>query len=154
METTKETIEILQDLIQINNDRITGYERAIKELKDEDDDLKTLFAGMIDESRQAKLALAEEVQVMGADVDNGTTASGKIYRAWMDVKAVFTGQSRKSVLENCHTGEHAVLKAYTTALEHEHLPAFLREMMEKQQSIFEASHDEVKSLRDEEVESK
>ncbi len=154
METTKETIEILQDLIQINNDRITGYERAIKELKDEDDDLKTLFAGMIDESRQAKLALAEEVQVMGADVDKGTTASGKIYRAWMDVKAVFTGQNRKSVLENCHTGEHAALKAYTTALEHDHLPAYLREMIEKQKSIFEASHDEVKSLRDDEVESK
>lgn len=36
METTKETIEILQDLIRINNDRITGYERAIEELKDED----------------------------------------------------------------------------------------------------------------------
>lgn len=154
METTKETLEILQDLVQINNDRITGYERAIKELKEEDDDLKTLFAGMIDESRQAKLALAQEVQVMGADVDKGTTASGKIYRAWMDVKAVFTGQDRKSVLENCHTGEHAALKAYTTALEHEHLPAYLREMIEKQKSIFEASHDEVKSLRDEEVESK
>ncbi len=153
MEATKETIEILQDLIQINNDRITGYERAIKELKDEDDDLKILFAGMIDESRQAKLSLAEEVQVMGADVDKSTTASGKIYRAWMDVKAVFTGQNRKSVLENCHTGEHAALKAYTTALEHEHLPAYLREMIEKQKSIFEASHDEVKSFRDEEVES-
>lgn len=154
METTKETIEILQDLVQINNDRITGYERAIKELKEKDDDLKTLFAGMIDESRQAKLALAQEVQVMGADVDKGTTASGKIYRAWMDVKAVFTGQDRKSVLENCHTGEHAALKAYTTALEDEHLPAYLREMIEKQKSIFEASHDEVKSLRDEEVERK
>ncbi len=154
MESTKETIEILQDLIQINNDRITGYERALKELKHEDEDLKILFTGMIDESHEAKLALAEEVQVMGADVDDGTTASGKIYRAWMDVKAVFTGQSRKSILENCHNGEHAALKAYTSALEQQHLPAFLREMIEKQKHIFQASHDEVKSLRDEEVESK
>ena len=154
METIKETVEILQDLIQINNDRITGYERAMKELSDEDEDLKILFAGMIDESRQAKLALAEEVQVMGADVNEGTTASGKIYRAWMDVKAIFTGESRESILENCHTGEHAALKAYTAALEYEHLPLFLREMIEKQKSIFEASHDEVKSLHDDEGESK
>lgn len=153
METTKDTIEILQDLIRINNDRITGYERAMKELKDADEDLKILFAGMIDESREAKLALSEEVQVMGEDVDDGTPASGKIYRAWMDVKAIFSGENRKSILENCHTGEHAALKAYTAALEHEQLPLFLREMIEKQKSIFEASHDEVKSLRDEEVES-
>ena len=148
---TKETIEILQDLVQINNDRIAGYERAIKELKDEDEDLKILFAGMIDESREAKLALAEEVQVMGADVDEGTTASGKIYRAWMDVKAVFTGESRKSVLENCHQGEHAALKAYNTALEHEDLPAYLREMIQKQKDIYQESHDEVKAFRDEEA---
>lgn len=148
---TKETIEILQDLIQINNDRIAGYERAMKEAKDEDEDLKILFASMIDESHQAKLALADEVQVMGADVDKGTTASGKIYRAWMDVKAAFTGESRKSVLENCHQGEHAALKAYNTALEHEHLPAYLKEMIQNQKDIFQQSHDEVKAFRDEEA---
>ena len=35
MITSKETIEILNDLIQINNDRITGYELALTELKEE-----------------------------------------------------------------------------------------------------------------------
>ena len=53
METTNETIEILQDLVKINSDRIAGYEHALKELKDEDGDLRTLFEGMIDESRRA-----------------------------------------------------------------------------------------------------
>lgn len=153
METTHETIEILQDLVQINNDRITGYERAIKELKNEDQDLKTLFAGMIDESRQAKLALAEEIQVMGSDVTKGTTASGKIYRAWIDVKAVFTGHNRQTVLDNCHTGEDAAQTAYATALKHEKLPAYLREMIDRQQGILKASHDEVKALREQEVEN-
>ncbi len=33
METAKETITILNDLIEINNDRIKGYEKAIEELK-------------------------------------------------------------------------------------------------------------------------
>jgi len=36
MQNTKETIEVLNDLIQINNDRIIGYEKAIKETKAED----------------------------------------------------------------------------------------------------------------------
>ena len=92
MKTSQETIEILNDLIQINNDRIRGYERAIEELKDDNDDLKTLFAVFIDQSRQNIMILGKEVQTFGGDMATGTTGSGKIYRAWMDVKAVFSAE--------------------------------------------------------------
>lgn len=152
METTKATIEILNDLIEINNDRIKGYEKAIEELKDGDQDLKTLFAGMIDESRQARMVLGKEVQALGGDMESGdaTTNSGKIYKAWMDVKAVFTGHDRHTVLSNCEFGEDAAQKAYKAALEYKHLPAYLRELIEKQRQIFKASHDEIKAFRDQE----
>ena len=148
MQNTKETIEVLNDLIQINNDRIIGYEKAIKETKAEDEDLKILFATMIAESHRNKIALATEVQTMGAEVENGTTTSGKIYRAWMDVKAVFTGHDRHTVLANCEAGEDAAKKAYRTALEHEALPAYIRELLVQQAGALLASHDEIKSLRD------
>ncbi len=148
MQNIKETIEVLNDLIQINNDRITGYEKAIKETKAEDGDLKVLFATMIAESHRNKIALATEIQTMGAEVENGTTTSGKIYRAWMDVKAVFTGHDRHTVLANCEAGEDAAKKAYRTALEHEDLPAYIREMLVQQAEGQLGSHDEIKSLRD------
>ena len=148
MQNTKETIEVLNDLIQINNDRITGYEKAIKETKAEDEDLKILFATMIAESHRNKIALATEVQTMGAEVENGTTTSGKIYRAWMDVKAIFTGHDRHTILANCEAGEDAAKKAYRTALEHEALPAYIRELLVQQEGALLASHDEIKSLRD------
>lgn len=151
METTKETRIIINDLIEINNDRIKGYEKAIEELKDGDNDLKTLFAGMIDESRQAKMALGKEVQALGGEMKSDeTTNSGKIYKAWMDVKAVFTGHSRHTVLSNCEFGEDAAQKAYKTALADEHLPAYMYEMIEKQKQQFKVSHDEIKALRDQE----
>ena len=148
MQNTKETIEVLNDLIQINNDRITGYEKAIRETKAEDEDLKILFATMIAESHRNKIALATEVQTMGAEVENGTTTSGKIYRAWMDVKAIFTGHDRHTILANCEAGEDAAKRAYRTALEHEALPAYIRELLVQQQDTLLASHDEIKSLRD------
>ena len=148
MQNTKETIEVLNDLIQINNDRITGYEKAIRETKAEDEDLKILFATMIAESHRNKIALATEVQTMGAEVENGTTTSGKIYRAWMDVKAVFTGHDRHTVLANCEAGEDAAKRAYRTALEHQALPAYIRELLVQQEGALLASHDEIKSLRD------
>ena len=147
---TKETTTILNDLIQINNDRIEGYERAIKELKDEDHDLKALFVQMIGESHQYKLTLASEVAASGEDIDTGTTNSGKIYRVWIDVKAAFTGHDRKSILENCEFGEDAAQKAYKVALEDDDVPAFINSIIADQKESLKLSHDRIKELRDSE----
>ena len=148
METTTETIEILNDLVLIHNDRIEGYERALHEMEQVDADLKTLFLNMIDESRKNKSSIANEVQVLGGDVENGTTNSGKIYRAWMDVKAVFTGHNRKTILSNCEAGEDAAQRAYNDALDTDDLPRYIREMLIRQQASLKRSHDKIKDLRD------
>lgn len=148
MQATVETIEVLNDLIQINNDRIEGYEKALQELKTEDSDLKALFSSMISESHEIRLQLGTEVNALGGDMDSSTTTSGKIYRAWMDVKAIFTGHDRHTVLSNCEAGEDAAQRAYRTALEDEELPAYLREMVVEQQKTLRASHDQIKALRD------
>lgn len=151
MQSSTDTIEILNDLIEINNDRVVGYEKAIKELKEEDEDLKVIFLNMIDESRQARLELGHEVQVLGGVMEGGTTNSGKIYRAWMDIRALFSGHDRHSVLANCHKGEDAAQVAYKAALESDSLPAHLRDMIENQQQIFKASHDEIKAFTQQEA---
>jgi len=148
METTSVNKEILNDLIEINNDRVVGYQKAIDELKDEDADLKTLFVEMIGQSHKHKATLAQEIQVLGGDAETGTTTSGKVYRAWMDVKAVFTGHDRKTVLNNCEFGEDAAQKAYKMALETEGLSADLRSTITEQKADLRTSHDKIKALRD------
>ena len=156
MENTK-TRDILNDLILINNDRIAGYEKAIEELKskegtdEEDMDLTILFEKMIDDSRDMRNALGKEVQILGGEMAEGTMTSGKIYRAWMDIKAMFSGKDRHTVLSNCETGEDAAQKAYNTALAEEDLPHFLHEMISSQKQILKDSHDEIKALRDQEA---
>lgn len=113
MENTQDSIDILNDLILINNDRIAGYQKALEELKakgvadQENLDLTVLFQKMIDESRECRNALGKEVQVLGGKMAEGTMASGKIYRAWMDIRAIFTGKDRHTILVNCETGEDA-----------------------------------------------
>ncbi len=141
---------MLNDLVEINNDRIVGYERALEELKEGNEDLRTLFLEMIDQSRQYRMSLGQEVQVLGADMERDTTTSGKIYRAWMDFKAIFTGHDRKTVLENCEFGEDAAQKAYKMALEDTELPVALREMITEQKAGLKMAHDKIKALRDSE----
>jgi uncharacterized protein (TIGR02284 family) len=148
METKEATVDTLNDLVLINNDRIEGYERALKELDEQGADLRPLFTRYIQESHQAKMELGTEIQALGEDIETGSTNSGKLYRAWMDVKAVFTGHDRKTVLENCEAGEDAAQRAYKGALEDQELPAFLREIITRQKEILRAAHNEVKSLRD------
>ncbi|MFP5080154.1 ferritin-like domain-containing protein [Pedobacter sp. JCM 36344] len=148
METTIVNKEILHDLIEINNDRVAGYQKAMDELKDGDADLKSVFVEMIGQSHKLKATLAQEIQVLGGDAQTGTTTSGKIYRAWMDVKAVFTGHDRETVLNNCEFGEDAAQKAYKMALETEGLSADLRSTITEQKADLLTSHDKVKTLRD------
>jgi uncharacterized protein (TIGR02284 family) len=147
METTTETIEVLNDLVQINNDRITGYENSAAELDAKDWDLKSLFMNMIKESRDIKMSLVNEVQVLGGEVDNGTTNSGKIYRAWLNIKSVFTGHNRHEVLANCEAGEDATQRAYNQALDSDDLPRYIRQMLTAQQGFLKQSHDKIKALR-------
>nr|WP_068890316.1 PA2169 family four-helix-bundle protein [Pedobacter panaciterrae] len=148
MENSTINTEILNDLIEINNDRVTGYEKAITELSQQDSDLRSLFSEMIMQSNRNRSALTQEIQVLGASADTGTTTSGKIYRAWMDIKAIFTGHDRETVLNNCEYGEDAAQKAYKMALETEGLSANLRGIISEQQEDLKASHDKIKALRD------
>ena len=147
MQNNRETIEVLNDLVQINNDRIIGYERAIRDSKPEDTDLKILYASMVAESHRMKIALATEVQTLGAEIEQGTTTSGKIYRAWDDIKAVFTGHDRLATLVNCETGEEAAQRAYRQALNHD-LPAYIRELLSRQQEALKASLEDIRSMHE------
>jgi uncharacterized protein (TIGR02284 family) len=151
MENSQIKAEVLNDLIEINNDRITGYERAIEELELKDTDLVSLFREMIQESESYKQELTSEVQNTGAEVEEGTTVSGKIYRAWMDVKAMFTGNDRKTILANCEGGEDAAQKAYRSAIEENDLGFETIALLKKQQASMKLSHDKIKALRDSEL---
>ncbi|RWY50941.1 PA2169 family four-helix-bundle protein [Mucilaginibacter gilvus] len=148
MENTKATIETLNDLVLINNDRIAGFERALTELKDEGADLKNTFVNFIGDSHRFKMEIATEIAALGNDIETGTSTSGKLHRTWLDLKAAFNGHSKYSILEECEFGEDAIKKTYQTALDEVTLPSYIREILSKQQKELRAAHDTVKALRD------
>ncbi|NOW97326.1 PA2169 family four-helix-bundle protein [Mucilaginibacter sp. SG564] len=148
MENAQATAGILNDLVQINNDRIEGYQRALKDLKDNEGGLKDLFTTLIGDSHRFKIELGTEIQVLGQDIDTSTSTSGKIHRTWLDVKAAFTAHDTHDILEECEFGEDAIVKAYREALEEESLPAHLLQIVSAQLDKLLDAHDEIKALRD------
>ncbi len=149
MYVDEKTAEVLNDLITINNDRIAGYEKAEKETANNDSDLKTLFRQMAAESRSYATDLSKYVAASGDEPSDKTMLSGKIYRAWMDVKATFSGKDRKAILASCEFGEDAAQKAYDSALSSDaDLPAEVRQLIMDQKTSLKKSHDRIKALRD------
>jgi uncharacterized protein (TIGR02284 family) len=149
MERNERTIEVLNDLIRINHDRVEGYEKAIRETDETDVDLRNIFNRMADESRKYSRELTERVQRLGGEPAAGTTASGKIYRTWMDVKSAFSRSERKSVLEECEYGEDAAQKAYDKALDVDNdLPADVLALIREEKASLRNSHDTIRNYRD------
>ncbi|MFB5946495.1 ferritin-like domain-containing protein [Albibacterium profundi] len=148
MSIASKTSETLNDLIKINNDRIEGYEKAIKELDTEDTDLQSLFREFCSQSEGLKRELEQNVMELGEETADGSTASGSIYRAWMDVKAAFSGDTRKAVLQSCEFGEDAAQKAYRMAEEEPDIAPNTKILISKQKLDLKSSHDRVKTLRD------
>ncbi|SFK63774.1 ferritin-like domain-containing protein [Proteiniphilum acetatigenes] len=140
--------ETLNDLILINNDRVEGYQKAIDELKPEDSDLRILFQERVEQSSLNRDELAPAVVRGGEEIAEGTMVSGKIYRAWMDVKAFFSGNNRRAILDNCVFGEEAALRAYEEALNSEDLTPEQRAIVIRQQAEIQVSYDEIRAMRE------
>jgi len=152
METTEKSVGVLNDLIEINNDRIAGFAHAAKELDNNDLDLKAIFETLSEESRGYVHELSSAVNINGEEPETGGSGTGAIHRAWIDVKATFTGHDRKSVLKECERGEDAIKKAYKDALASDSgLSPEYFELLSRQQKGINASHDKIKALRDSQV---
>jgi uncharacterized protein (TIGR02284 family) len=142
--------KILTELINVNTDRIRCYEQAMEKLKEEDADLRILFARMINNSHQYKLALVQETPGLVEDLSNSTD-DDRIFRMWTNVKDIFTDSERKTVLTSCAIGEDTALKAYEQVLKAENIPSPLRVLISGQKHSLAISHNTIKLLRDSQV---
>lgn len=150
--TTEKSIEVLNDLIEINNDRIDGFTRAAKDLGEGDADLKTLFGKFASDSRQNVQELSAAVGEAGGELETGNTVAGTIHRAWIDVKATFSGHDRKAILAECERGEDAIKRAYRDALSEDNgLSQEQASLIANQQQEINLGHDSIKALRDAQV---
>lgn len=144
---TTEATGVLNDLIEINNDRIAGFEKAIADIKDENIDLKSIFQEYAEQSRKNSQELAALVGDAN-EVETGNSVSGTLHRAWIDVKSLFGGSDRASILSEAERGEDAIKKAYQDALTNGELPANAVETVSNQAQGINAAHDQIKALRD------
>jgi uncharacterized protein (TIGR02284 family) len=142
------TVDVLNKLLEINNDRVEGYETAMKET--DEADLKTLFAQLARTSSKFVTELTDEIRSMNGEPVEGTMISGRFFRTWMDVKAALTGRDRKAILSSCEFGEDKAVDTYEKVLrdDSQNLSTVQQDMVMAQHAIIKADHDKVRYLRD------
>ncbi|WP_262147314.1 ferritin-like domain-containing protein [Chryseobacterium foetidum] len=119
--TNKETVSVLNDLLNITMDRIKGFNKVEEKVWDTHSYLKNDYEEMVAESEQMKNDLITCITEHGGEYDDSPTVSGTVHRAWIDVKNAFTPNNAESTLENVVFGEKSAIAAYQEALQSDQL---------------------------------
>jgi len=125
-------ISLLDDLIRVNIDRITAYEKAAHEERSSGLEIRDTFYRLATESRSYVNDLhAEVIRLGGAPVTQSTIA-GALYLHWLNGKVNYDGETLASLGEACLHGEELVQQIYRHALDSGALPKGLHQLVEGQ----------------------
>lgn len=146
----KDTIEVLNDLIEYSKDGEKGFKASAEDVKNPE--LKAFFVQRAGECATAAAELQSEVRRLGGDPETGTSISGDLHRGWVNLKSMVTGKDETAVLNEVERGEDHALKAYKDG--REKLVKLGRSasdqtyaLVEKQLQGVQRNHDQVKALR-------
>jgi uncharacterized protein (TIGR02284 family) len=140
----KKILNVLNDLIRINIDRITAYEKASHDDVTSEPEMREIFYRLSTDSRAYVNTLHAEVIKLGGAPVTQLTISGKIHLHWLDGKHSFEGPHASRRLDCCIDAEAGVQKAYQQALdEQNHLPERIYQLIENQLWGLERAHEQL-----------
>ncbi|CDZ94278.1 MULTISPECIES: PA2169 family four-helix-bundle protein [Pseudomonadaceae] len=142
---TKETISVLNDLIETSKDGEKGFRECAEDLKNPQ--LKTTMVQRAQDCATAVAELQQLVRSLGGDPETSGSVAGDLHRRWVDLKSLVTGKDDEAILNECERGEDVALKSYRKALDKD-LPADIRVVVQRQFQGVQRNHDQVKALRD------
>jgi DNA-binding ferritin-like protein len=112
MEEKKEIGPLLNELITINKNRITGYKQALHPNTLNDSRSTVLFREMIRQSEEYIDQLEERIKEIGAVIEDKTSTSGLLYNTWMDVLYAESEEAKPDTKSFCIQLEQTTLSAY------------------------------------------
>ena len=149
----EKSIDLLNGLIGINNDRMEGYDTAFYDTalrETEENDLKTLFSQLAQSSEECKTQLRNEVLKLGGTPIGGSTTGGMLFSVWSDIKSAVSRQDHKGILNAFEDGENVALDAYQKVLKicPEDMTTPQRTLLNTQFQLMDNDRNKIKELRD------
>ena len=144
----EKAIEALNLLIEINSDRIAGYEAISKET--DEVDLKTLFVQFIYNSRKCMEELVNGVDELGGIPTLANHRDGQFFKDRMGISIALKGHNRQATINSCTKGEDLMLSVYRYQLANalNYVREEIKATLHKQYELLKADGDKVKGMSD------
>jgi len=111
METNKEIVNDLKDLLSVVNDGKEGYESSSETT--DNIELKGLFLKYAAQRAAYAQELKAHIATHGGDTENENGGIlGALHRTWIDIKEALSSKEDVAILEAVVTGETAALERY------------------------------------------
>lgn len=141
---TEDTIQQLQDLIQVNIDAQKGLEEAAEAVQDIN--LSSMFRELsVQRSAQAR-ELQSLVSGNGEESEQSGTWSGTVHRAWMNLRSTLGG-GNQMILNEAERGEDHIKAKYEEAIRSCSGSAAIG-VLKRHSEAVQKAHDRVRDLRD------
>lgn len=138
-------VRVLNDLVEACHDGEYGFKVCIE--RAHASNLKTLFEQRMRFYATAVADLSDQVLRLGGTPPGGGTMSGAAHRGWVTVRSMLSHDSDHAIVDECLRGEDITLARYGKALLL-NLPVDVRALLERQRDSVQASHVQIKDLRD------
>jgi uncharacterized protein (TIGR02284 family) len=141
----RETTKLVQDLISTNIDSQRGLQEAAEHC--DELSVRSMFQDLSTQRYQNAMELEDVVATTGEKPVESGTITGAAHRTWMNLRSAFGGGTG-AMLDEAEKGEDHIRDQYrTAATKCPNGP--LRDLINRQLTSIEQSHDRVRQLRDE-----
>lgn len=141
----KDSVSILNELIQVTRDSEEGFRTAAENVTNPS--LKKIFLDKAQSCHSAVTDLQQKVVQMNGDPEEKGSVLGAMHRGWVNIKGMLTGKDDHAILVECERGEDIIKAAYSKALDTP-LDDEIRPLIQRQYEGVVKDHDLIRDLRD------
>lgn len=144
--SNKKFVKPLQGILEKNKDAQKGYSEAAKIA--EDKNLQAFF----DKKSIQRAEFMEELRVEMAanfdEIDADGSCVGHLHRKWMEMKAFFSENNDKLMLEESIRGDKAAIEEYEEVLKEVDMPERIASLIRRQHSHIQSDLKRIEQLKD------
>ena len=144
--THKDTVNVLQSILEKNYDAEKGYTKAMQDAKTPA--LKGFLQQQAAQRSRFATAIDYQLRQLNETPKESGSVTGTLHRAWIDIKSSLTGNDDEAVLEEVIRGEKASVEEYQDVLKNHTLAPSIAQELQSQLGDIQGTLNKVKKLED------
>jgi uncharacterized protein (TIGR02284 family) len=134
----------LQDIVDVCNDGVEGYETAAEEIGDES--IRTLFLRLSQQRKGFIEEIKNEALKMGIELNSSGSTKGFFHRTWLAAKSALSSDSKDKVIEEAMVGEKRAVDAYYKVHASQEVPAYIQDILKEQEHLIKVAIHQLNGL--------